>query len=113
MSRTLRAGAFAAIVGVACATTSATDYARSVSVGHVGCPEQEMVVVGEPQTNPVDMRATWQIACRGRTYFCSKGNPGGQVDSSHEGVKCAEAAAAPAPALAPTPPTPPTPPAAQ
>jgi len=56
----------------ACAMMSQRDYARSITVGHVGCPEREIQVVGEPDVGPMESLRSWEVSCRGNTYYCSK-----------------------------------------
>jgi len=80
------------VAAVGCASSS--DYARRSTVGTVGCPEQEIEIVGEPESNAADGRMTWEARCRGVSYFCSRGTNSGIVaDTSSEGTRCTESRA--------------------
>jgi hypothetical protein len=57
---------------VGCAMMTPRQYALASTVGHVGCPRDEIVIVGDPEEGSLGAVNSWEASCRGNVYYCSK-----------------------------------------
>ncbi len=78
-----------ALLGVSLLLTAGCVSTRSMSIGHVGCPSNEIQISDERRTWFPPLW-TWTASCGGKRYFCSR-----QMTGQHSAqTSCAPAAEA-------------------
>lgn len=81
-----------ALAATGCGHAAYASHFADETVGHVGCPREEMVA-SDWDSDIVTGKQTWRVRCRGHEFFCQTLNGGGygSMDVQSHGTSCTEA----------------------